>query len=445
MTEDYLKNIMPDSISGIIFAFEGIKNTVVLLNGPTGCKFYHSATSDNMVLRKFEYDPLNYPEELYFGQPRVPCTYLDKRDYVYGSGEKLREALAYINEHQEADLMAVVNSPGAALIGDDLKRLIRDEMPSCRTVTVQTPGASEYIWDGYRRAFDALFDDEDGRADGLSAVSCGEGALSVNILGLSIFHKYREGTVNELDRMLSMNGIRLNTVLFCGCSVNELEELGRARLNIVLDPLYGLGPAERLKELYGTPYIVCDGLPVGFKAAEQFISDVCGALGTEPTEEFRAEAEKSREVSYGHISRVNSLTGMPKGVPCAVQGTTFEVLGYVRCLTGYFGMMPVCVSVTDKKCINDDPVSRHQFEELKGILEDAGASAALAADITETAADIVLADGNTIAILKESGYDFTGIETSLPSLGYIDVIPKTHAGLSGALLLCEQILNGLPY
>ncbi|MBQ9827692.1 MAG: oxidoreductase, partial [Lachnospiraceae bacterium] len=94
MTEDYLKNIMPDSISGLIFAFEGIRDTAVLLNGPTGCKFYHSATSDNQVMRKFEYDPLNYPEELYFGQPRVPCTYLDKRDYVYGSEDKVKEALS---------------------------------------------------------------------------------------------------------------------------------------------------------------------------------------------------------------------------------------------------------------------------------------------------------------------------------------------------------------
>ena len=49
MTSTYLTNITPDSLSGLIFAFEGIHNTTVLLNGPSGCKFYHSATSEMCI------------------------------------------------------------------------------------------------------------------------------------------------------------------------------------------------------------------------------------------------------------------------------------------------------------------------------------------------------------------------------------------------------------
>ena len=40
-----LYSIHPDGITGMIFAMEGIKNAVVLLNGPMGCRFYHSTTS----------------------------------------------------------------------------------------------------------------------------------------------------------------------------------------------------------------------------------------------------------------------------------------------------------------------------------------------------------------------------------------------------------------
>ena len=32
MTENYLTSITPDSFSGLIFGFEGVKNAVVLLN-----------------------------------------------------------------------------------------------------------------------------------------------------------------------------------------------------------------------------------------------------------------------------------------------------------------------------------------------------------------------------------------------------------------------------
>ena len=35
MTENYLTNIMPDSITGLILGFEGIRNSLVILNGPT--------------------------------------------------------------------------------------------------------------------------------------------------------------------------------------------------------------------------------------------------------------------------------------------------------------------------------------------------------------------------------------------------------------------------
>ena len=96
MTENYLTSITPDSFSGLIFGFEGVKNAVVLLNGPTGCKYYHSSTVDNQCLCQSEFDPLNYSELWYFGQPRVPCTSIDKRDYVYGSRDKLTEALSFI-------------------------------------------------------------------------------------------------------------------------------------------------------------------------------------------------------------------------------------------------------------------------------------------------------------------------------------------------------------
>ena len=69
----------------MIFAMEGIRNAIVLLNGPMGCKFYHSTTSAHLTkhppLRaadgrpaergQVEYDILN---SYFFRQSRVPCT-----------------------------------------------------------------------------------------------------------------------------------------------------------------------------------------------------------------------------------------------------------------------------------------------------------------------------------------------------------------------------------
>ncbi|MDR2620537.1 MAG: hypothetical protein LBC29_05420, partial [Propionibacteriaceae bacterium] len=112
-----ITTITPDGLSGAIFALEGVRGAVVLLNGPTGCKFYHSSTAEAQFLKSSELDPLSYPEKLYFGQPRVPCTYLDSDDYVYGSSAKLGEALRELWERVPFELLGIVNSPGAALIG----------------------------------------------------------------------------------------------------------------------------------------------------------------------------------------------------------------------------------------------------------------------------------------------------------------------------------------
>ncbi|MDR2403444.1 MAG: oxidoreductase, partial [Spirochaetaceae bacterium] len=121
------ENISPDGFTGALFAIEGIKDACTILNGPTGCKFYHSAISDSQFFRSPTYDPLEYTEGFYFGQSRIPSTYLDGEDYIFGSGEKLTRILKSVVKKRYR-LIAVVNSPGAALIGDDLEDFLDREV-----------------------------------------------------------------------------------------------------------------------------------------------------------------------------------------------------------------------------------------------------------------------------------------------------------------------------
>ena len=190
----YLSNITPDSFSGIILALEGVSRTVVLLNGPTGCKFYHSALSDNQSIRQFEFDPLNYPEKWYFGQPRVPCTYLDNSDYIYGSRDKLEEALTFLLDQVPFELLCIVNSPGAALIGDDLKGIAGQIVRDRPVMTIETPGFSSDVCSGYEIAAIELI--KQLRPPRSEAVI----PATVNLLGLSIYHRNYAGDIAELKR-----------------------------------------------------------------------------------------------------------------------------------------------------------------------------------------------------------------------------------------------------
>ena len=442
MTENYLTSITPDSMSGLVFAFEGISKGLVLMNGPTGCKFYHSATSDNQMIRQPEFDPLEYPEFWYFGQPRVPSTFLDRRDYVYGSEDKLSEVIAFLEKEIDFDLLAIVNTPGAALIGDDIERIVRESSrDEKKIISIGSPGYSLPIWDGYIKACRTLLEKFARNGKKLAG-------KTVNILGLSIFHRDFAGDKEELIRAFSLCGIDVNCFLCAGSSISEIENIPRADLNIVIDSLYGLDSAELLSARFDMPYIVCDGLPVGFRAMEDLVSKVCDILGSDMSS-YIEQSERARAKCFAHLSRVHTLTGRPKGVKFAVHGTLSQCLGYTDFITSYFGMSPDSISITETDALKDkirsSSVLSAQETRLKDILKEYGSSEALEKNIFDTDSELVFADGQTIAMLRAKGKRFSGIEIALPSLGYIDVIEKSHLGMGGGLLLCEQILNGMLY
>ena len=71
----------PDSLMEAILAIEGIRDAVVVLNGPTGCKVFYGWLSDQQYPRADHLDVARHFKEFYFGQSRIPCTYLDEQDY----------------------------------------------------------------------------------------------------------------------------------------------------------------------------------------------------------------------------------------------------------------------------------------------------------------------------------------------------------------------------
>ena len=436
MTGDYLRNITPDSISGVLLALEGVGGCVTLLNGPSGCKFYHSSVSDNQMIRQLEFDPLNFPVKWYFGQPRVPCTYLDNGDYVYGSEEKIREAMEFFRDALPFSWLFVINSPGAALIGDDLAGLAGEILPDRKVMVLETPGFSETVTKGYERAGFALLDALAARGCLGEKTSRPAGSVPrVNLIGHCLFQRNLTGDVEEMKRLFALMGVEVNCVFLGGGRAEETERLADADLNVVIWPEYGEGIAKRLQELTEVPYYVCTPPPVGFISTEKMLKETAELLGADPSGALD-ESGRARARCYAMISRMNSLTGMPDGVPYAAEGRASELLAYVEFLTGYLGMVPDALSLLD-------PEEGPMLNALRSRLAGLRRGDALKRAPEDSRAQLVFASANTLARMKFMGKDFSGIETGLPTFGYYDVIPKTHLGIRGGLLLTEMVLNGL--
>ena len=216
-----------------------------------------------------------------------------------------------------------------------------------------------------------------------------------------------------------------------------MRTIPQAQLNIVIHPEFGLETARHLEERFGAPYIVCDGLPIGFAATERFARDVARATGADP-EPVLAECREARKRAFSYISRLNSLTGLPTGVPFAAEGTYSELAAYTEFLLDYLALVPVALSPAQ-------PQADCAKARLERLLDDAGFTDALGADAAETAPELFFGSGAAIARLRLAGLRFSGVETMLPTLGYLDVVPKTHLGPRGALQLVEAVLNGLMF
>ena len=404
MTNSGLKSIMPDCTTGAIFASEGIRNAVVLLNGPMGCRFYHSTTSRFLTIRPLlrlpqeeggEARPVDYNtlNNWFFRQERVPCTWLDGEDYVYGTREKVLEALGYIRDHVALDLLVILNSPGASLIGDALLEPARALLGE-KAVLLETPGWSASWEEGASAACLQVL-------KGLRLRREAEGKGRVNLLGVNLWQRYQEGDVLELKRLLALCGIETGAVLCAGTSVPELERLPEAELNLVLSPELGLDCAKYLEETWGTPWL-CPALPLGFDAAEAWFTAVCSRLGKDPAPALE-ESRRARALSWYKLRDFEQSYGRPRGVKFFVDICPSADAAYTAFLRDYLAMLPA-------------PAQE---------------------------AELVFSDANVIAELMLENRTFCGIEARMPSMGYTDLLPKTHLGVNGALLLIEQVLNGL--
>ena len=129
MTNHYLRNITADYITGVVSACEGIHNSLILLNGPLGCKFYHGYSAGQSAINSIDLGHLRGNLKLcnamedkllrsqYFaGSPQNPGTNLRYEDYIFGTRDQLHRALNDIFTQKKYDFFTVIQSPGTSYI-----------------------------------------------------------------------------------------------------------------------------------------------------------------------------------------------------------------------------------------------------------------------------------------------------------------------------------------
>lgn len=413
---------LPDGLTGAIMALEGIPDAAVMLHGPGGCRTHHAVLA-TAVSGKGD-DGVEFWEPYYYGYPEVPATFLEEADFINGAYARSVDGLRTVSGRSPS-LVVVIDSPGAALIGDDHDSAIAEAGLAGIAFRMREPQASVPATEGCDHALAEVM-------RFLSPERRSPRSGTVNLIGLSMMDRDWAAARDELCGYLEDMGLEVACCPGAGSDVASLVRSVDSELNVVVCP----EQCRELSEWYasmGVPSVASPaGAPVGLDALEAWIRAVADAAGRDPS----AALDRVRGC---RIRLRDKLAGLRYGV-LRIRGLTFSVAApasvarpLAEWLYGYMAMIPEAVSVDP----GSDP---DQAEALRSFLESKGLGRAWGREPEECGA--VLADCVTAVTMASSGMCRAGIPITYASLGLDDIIPRPVYGIAGALYILDEVFHG---
>jgi len=207
---------------------EGIEDAVPLLHSPSGCAYFMK-----MFLNKHK---LDY---------QCPSTALDQNDIIFGSEDKLKNAIIEIDKQFKPALIAVIAGCVPLIIGDNLDNVIeevRNEIDAKYLIKVEAGGFKSHSQiKGYSKALIEIINN-------VVQPPGKEVKNTVNLFGEMYIDK------PGLKKMFDAFGININLVFTAGSNIAQLERTAEANLNICRCETMATDAVKHLEKLYGIPY-----------------------------------------------------------------------------------------------------------------------------------------------------------------------------------------------
>ncbi|MCL2786660.1 MAG: nitrogenase component 1 [Methanomassiliicoccaceae archaeon] len=413
----------PEGILGISLAFEGIKDAVTIMNGPTGCKSYPAWFAEHAYpcrdKESYTNEPFKYYRRFFFTQPRVPCTYMDGDDYIMGTGGKLDEVFEDARALRP-NLIGIINSPGASLIGEPLILSSEEGI----VVKIESPMPSVPLGDGFQdtmiRILEAIAPERKKERKG------------VNLVGMSIWDLGWEDSISDLKQLLGLCGITVNTVIGAGCTVSELRESGGAELNVIVHRSFGKDIAKWYERNLDVPYTESKmGAPIGFNALEDWILSICEELNADPSAAMRAIKDKRERAAHVlltlytvHKPTVGHTFSVVAGASLAYPVMTF--------LYSYLGILPIAVNTGTDRSFDGEIKEFADKNDLE-----------ISEDVFDAPVSVMIGDGVNIASAMYRGLIPEGFDITRPGRIIVQLKERPVLGLGGTMRLLDGVMNTL--
>lgn len=421
-----VNRICMDGFTGALMAAESFSDGRAVLHGPGGCRSYHALMTARCYPRAEPADFKKYSKQYFFGNPRMPCTFINEDSYINGSEKKLVECIPIICDTDD-NFSVFISSPGAALIGDNITDIIERCGYKDRAMAIGESLISQPFPSSYDHTIRSIIEwKEPKKKDTVPK--------SVNILGLPVSSKDWKDALADLTSILGDMGITVISSPGAGCSSADLEGSTAAEYNICVCPEYCKRTSAYYEKEYGIPTIFSKmGAPVGFDAVEYWAENIAKAMNADAAN-VNARISRAKERTFKWMNG-SFLSRRVKYSRFTITADSSVAYPLTKWLYEYLCMLPVSVSV-------DPGEDSHLVSSLVGFLDSAGLKDAWNSDPAQSV-DFLFADGHTADTQKMIGSCGKGIDIAMPSLTNVNFIPRPIFGIAGCMYILDEIFGSL--
>lgn len=409
------------ALEGVASVAAGIKDVSIVIHSPQGC----AAT----VASAFD------AHEIDFTNRKVGCTRLFETDIIMGASEKLENLIKEADKSFDRSVMFVVGTCAADIIGEDIDGLcqrIQSDV-NAKLIPILAGGFRGTSYDGIDLGLKALTPYISKTRD--------NNVRSVNIIAPQAnINPTWMADMDWVREMLSLLGIKLQTVLPHNASMEEVKSFGQAKANILLSHDAGHAFAKNMQERESIPLILGDiPLPVGLKNTARWLR----AIGSYFSQEEKVEEIiRAGEEKVADVLRRRALMIIPRyrNLRVAVSADATFGIGLLRMLFEELEMIPELVLIRS----NNDEARKLLEREIQNL----GISPAVAFGVDGYQIKKALEESKVDAVLGSSWEKYMAEEIGIKIAFDIfaptnrDVyLDKAYMGYMGMLNMLEIMGN----
>lgn len=302
------------------------------------CPVYHAGPGCCMQSTAADQGQSGHKNSCFVSAVSIPSSNMLEKEVVFGGTEKLRTTVQGAIDIIDADAWFILTGCTAGIIGEDILSVAEEFRSRGNEVYgIETPGFAgdsnlgyEVVWNTF---IDQVIEKDVPKDDRL-----------VNIFGIIPYHDpFWSGTLEEIDRILSRLGLKVNTFFTKHQGINDIKKCSGAALNIIINPWIFKGPAKKFEEKFGVPSLRIPGLPVGATDTSNFVREVAKALDLDSKlAESVIESEEDYVYSY-----LGQAVGVVSWKRFAVVADASNAVGFTRYLANDFSFTPVLVVISE--------------------------------------------------------------------------------------------------